>query len=184
MPLPSYDWAIEPQGLGPNVMTARILCSDTQTVLVARVLNNSTQDKTLSANSFLSMAEPVLCLSETDCDPASMSTDDNNPFCVSQLFKEPYCLPHPARHQTPCLLMGQSAWLLRSPPRPLMLRHPAHPYLPQKANWTTLRVCCTVCPKILPSIKSTVPRNFVRLESVNFLILGLASVRFARFRLG
>jgi len=23
LPLPSYDWAIEPQGLGPNVMTAR-----------------------------------------------------------------------------------------------------------------------------------------------------------------
>ena len=55
LPLPSYDWAIEPQGLGPNVMTARTLFSDTQTLLVARVLNNSMQDKTLSANSFLSV---------------------------------------------------------------------------------------------------------------------------------
>ena len=94
MPLPSYNWAIEPQGLGPNIMTARTLFSNTQTLLVACVLNNSTQDKTLSANSFLSMAEPVLCLSNTDCDSASMSTDDNNPFCVSQLFKEP-SLPAP-----------------------------------------------------------------------------------------
>ena len=75
-------------------MTTHTLFSDTQTLLVARVLNNSTQDKTLSANSFLSMAEPVLCLSNTDCDPASMSTDDNSPFCVSQLFKEP-SLPAP-----------------------------------------------------------------------------------------
>ena len=89
LPLPSYDWAIEPQGLDPNVMTARTLFSDTQPLLVARVLNNSTRDKTLSANSFLSMAEPVLCLSGTDCDPASMSTDGNSPFCASQLFKEP-----------------------------------------------------------------------------------------------
>ena len=94
LPLPSYDWAIEPQGLGANVMTARTLFSDTQTLLVARVLNNSTQDKTLSANSFLSMAEPVLCLSNTHCDPASMSTDGSNPLCVSQLFKEP-SLPAP-----------------------------------------------------------------------------------------
>jgi len=36
--LPPYDWAIEPQGLGPSVMTARTLFSDTQTQLVARVL--------------------------------------------------------------------------------------------------------------------------------------------------
>ena len=89
LPLPSYDWSIEPQGLNPNVMTARTLFSNTQTLLVACVLNNSTQDKTLSANSFLSMAEPVLCLSTTDCDSTSMSTDGSNPFCVAQLFKEP-----------------------------------------------------------------------------------------------
>jgi len=40
------------------------------------------------------MAEPVLCLSNTDSDSASMSTADNNPFCASQLFKEP-SLPAP-----------------------------------------------------------------------------------------
>ena len=33
LPLPSYDWAIEPQGLGPNVMTARTLFSDTDIAL-------------------------------------------------------------------------------------------------------------------------------------------------------
>jgi len=89
LPLPSYDWAIEPQGSGPNIMTACTLFSDMQPLLVARVLNNSMQDKTLSANSFLSMAEPVQCLSDTDCDPTSMSTDSSSPFCASQLFGEP-----------------------------------------------------------------------------------------------
>jgi len=62
--LPPYDWAIEPQGLGPNVMTARTLFSDSQPQLVARVLNNSSEDKILPADTFLSMAEPVQCLSD------------------------------------------------------------------------------------------------------------------------
>jgi len=79
-------------------MTARTLFRDTQTLLVARVLNNSTQDKTLSANSFLSMAEPVLCLSSADCDPASLSTDSNNPFVFPSYSKSPHFLPHLACH--------------------------------------------------------------------------------------
>ena len=62
IPIPPCDWAIEPQGLGPGVMTACILFSDTQETLVARILNNSVKDKSLSANSFLSTAEPVQCL--------------------------------------------------------------------------------------------------------------------------
>ena len=61
--LPPYDWAIEPQGLGPNVMTAHTLFSDSQPRLVARVLNNSCDDKVLPADTFLGMAEPVQCLS-------------------------------------------------------------------------------------------------------------------------
>jgi len=44
-------------------MTARTMFSDKQELLVARVLNNSMRDKRLSANSFLSVAEPVQCLS-------------------------------------------------------------------------------------------------------------------------
>jgi len=47
LPLPPYDWALEPQGLGPNVMTACTLFSDSQPQLVARVLNNSCEDKLL-----------------------------------------------------------------------------------------------------------------------------------------
>ena len=39
--VPPGDWAVEPQGLGPGVMAARILFSDSQSQLVARVLNNS-----------------------------------------------------------------------------------------------------------------------------------------------
>jgi len=65
VPLPPNDWAIEPQGLGPGVMAARTLFSDLQSQLVARVLNNSLKPKSLRANSLLSMAEPVQCLSGT-----------------------------------------------------------------------------------------------------------------------
>ena len=66
VPIPPCDWAIEPQGLGPGVMTARTMFSDKQELLVARVLNNSMRDKPLSVNSFLSVAEPVQCLSSTN----------------------------------------------------------------------------------------------------------------------
>jgi len=65
VPIPLCDWAIEPQGLGPGVMTARTMFSNKQEMLVAHVLNNSMRDKPLSANSFLSVAEPVQCLSGT-----------------------------------------------------------------------------------------------------------------------
>ena len=78
IPLPPCNWAIEPQGLGPNIMTAHTLFSDTQTQLVARVLNNSTRGKSLSANSFLSMAELVQCLSGTGCEPASLLFDGSS----------------------------------------------------------------------------------------------------------
>jgi len=87
LPLPPCNWAIEPQGLGPNVMTARTLFSDTQPQLVARVLNNSLKDK-LSANSFLSMAEPVQCLSGTDYEPANLLLDGSSSHCDSVLSEE------------------------------------------------------------------------------------------------
>jgi len=48
LPLPPYDWAIKPQGLDPNIMTAHTLFSDFQHQLLARVLNNSREDKLLS----------------------------------------------------------------------------------------------------------------------------------------
>jgi len=77
--LPPYDWAIEPQGLGPNFMTARTLFSDSQPQLVARVLNNSCEDKVLSADTFLSMAEPVQCLSDDGHKPASLLVKATSP---------------------------------------------------------------------------------------------------------
>jgi len=70
--LPPYDWAIEPQGLGLYVMTAHTLFSNSQPQLVAWVLNNSSEDKLLSADTFLSMAEPVQCLSDDGHKPASL----------------------------------------------------------------------------------------------------------------
>jgi len=63
IPLPPSDWAVEPQNLGPGVMAARTLFSDSQSQLVARVLNNSLQPMSLRANSFLSTAELVQCIS-------------------------------------------------------------------------------------------------------------------------
>jgi len=52
-------------------VTARTLFSDSQPQLVARVLNNSCEDKVLPADTFLSMAEPVQCLSDDGHKPAS-----------------------------------------------------------------------------------------------------------------
>jgi len=52
-------------------MTARTLFSNSQPQLVARVLNNSCEDKVLPADTFLSMAEPVQCLSDDGHKPAS-----------------------------------------------------------------------------------------------------------------
>ena len=65
VPLPPCDWAIEPQDLGPGVMAVHTLFSDSQSQLVACILNNSLKLKSLRANSLLSMAEPVQCLSGT-----------------------------------------------------------------------------------------------------------------------
>ena len=58
VPLPPFNWAVEPQGLGSGVMAACTLFSDSQSQLVARVLNNLLKPKSLQENSLLSMAEP------------------------------------------------------------------------------------------------------------------------------
>jgi len=88
LPLTPYDWAIELQGLGPNVMTARTLFSDSQPQLVALVLNNSLEDKLLSANAFLSMAEPVQYLSDDGHKPASLIFEGNRSQRDAMLFGE------------------------------------------------------------------------------------------------
>jgi len=54
-------------------MTARTLFSDSQPQLVARVLSNSSEDKLLSADTFLSMAEHVQCLLDDGHKPASLT---------------------------------------------------------------------------------------------------------------
>jgi len=63
IPFPPGDWAMEPQGLWPGAMAAHTLFSDSQSQLVAHFLNNSLKPLSLRANSFLSTAEPVQCLS-------------------------------------------------------------------------------------------------------------------------
>ena len=88
IPLPPGDWAIEPQGLGPGVMAARTLFSDSQSQFVVCVLNNSPKPKTLSANSLLSMAELVHCLSGTSCEPIDSLFADGNACCDSLLLDE------------------------------------------------------------------------------------------------
>jgi len=73
-------------------MTACRLFSDTQPQLVARVLNNSLKDKLLSVNLFLSMVEPVQCLSGTGYEPSSLIFDGSSSNGDSMLFEE-YALP-------------------------------------------------------------------------------------------
>jgi len=82
--LPPYDWATEPQGLGP----ACTLFSNSQPQLVARVVNNSLEDKLVSANGFLSMAEPVQCLSDDGHKPASLMFRGNRYQCDAMLSEE------------------------------------------------------------------------------------------------
>jgi len=88
VPIPPCDWAIEPHGLGPGVMAVRTLFSDTQDKLIARVLNNFVKDKSLSANSFLSVAEPVQCLSGTKCHTSRLVFAEHGDLRDSGLFDE------------------------------------------------------------------------------------------------
>ena len=55
LPLPPYDWAIELQGLGPNVMTARTLFSDSQPQLVACILSSCVVTRPLNFRLLTSM---------------------------------------------------------------------------------------------------------------------------------
>jgi len=69
-------------------MAARTLFSDSQSQLVAHVLNSSLKPKTLSANLLLSTAEPVQCLSGTGCEPDNLVFADSNACCDSMLSDE------------------------------------------------------------------------------------------------
>jgi len=81
---PPGDWAVEPQGLGPGVMAARTLFSDSQSQLVARVLNNSRKPISLKANSLLSTAEPVQCISgSADLSDVLLADSSNSIDCVA-----------------------------------------------------------------------------------------------------
>jgi len=76
---------VEPQGLGLGVMAAHTLFSDSQSQLVARVLNNSLKPISLRANSLLSTAEPVQCLSgsgSTDLSDVLLVDSSNSIDCV------------------------------------------------------------------------------------------------------
>jgi len=95
VPIPPCDWAIEPQGLDPSVMTARTLFSDTQKMLVARVLNNSVSDKSLSVNLFLSVAEPVQCLPGTDhCHTSGLVFAEPSGLCEQKDRAEQFIRSH------------------------------------------------------------------------------------------
>jgi len=96
--LPPYDWAIEPQGLEPNVMTARTLFSDSQPQLVARVLNNSCEDKVLPADTFLSMAKPVQCLSDDGHKPTSLLAKGDKSQYDTLFWGSPHCPSHLTAH--------------------------------------------------------------------------------------
>jgi len=117
LPLPAYDWAIEPQSLGPNVMTARTLFSNSQPQLVAWVLNNSCEDKLLSTDTFLSMAEPVQCLSDDGHKPASLMVEGNGSQ-RDTLFLGESASPISSDSSSPQVSAGETALRLRLSPLP------------------------------------------------------------------
>ena len=66
-------------------MAARTLFSDPQSLLVARVLNNSPKPAQLFVNSLLSTAEPVQCLSGAGCERSGSFSTDSDAWCASSL---------------------------------------------------------------------------------------------------
>jgi len=86
IPFPTGDWAVEPQGLGPGVMAAHMLFSNSQSQLVTSVLNNSLKPISLKANSLLSTAEPVQCISgsgSADLSDVLLVDSSNSIDCVA-----------------------------------------------------------------------------------------------------
>jgi len=92
-------------------MTARTLFTDSQPQLVAWVLNNSCEDKILSADSFLSMAEPVQCLSDDGHKPASLLAKGNKSQ-YDALFWGESASPVPS--DSPSLQMSAGETVLRA----------------------------------------------------------------------
>jgi len=80
--LPPCDWAIEPKSLGPGVMAARTVLSDSQSACFARVLNNSLKPRAIRVNTFLSMAEPVQCVAESGGEPSNLSASNSDDVSV------------------------------------------------------------------------------------------------------
>jgi len=155
--LPPYDWAIEPQGLGPNVMTARTLFSDSQPQLVARVLNNSSKDKLLSTDTFLSMAEPVQCLSDHGHKPASLTAEGDKShydtlFWGESASRVPFGSPSSQMSAGETALRASSVSTAREGEMAS-----SSSTLLQKDCRTILRACCNVCPIKYLSIKSHCP---------------------------
>ena len=143
--LPPYDWAIEPQGLKPNVMTAHTLFSNSQPQLVARVLNNSSEDKVLSADTFLSMAEPVQCLSDGSHKPTSPLAKGNQSQYDTLFLGSPHRQPRPEA-RPPRRLLARLCSALRLFPQLWMRRRLlAPPPLLQKECRIILRACCNIC---------------------------------------
>ena len=143
--LPPGDWAIEQQGLGPGVMAAHTLFSNSQSQLVARVLNNSLKPKMLSANSLLSMAEPVQCLSGTGCEPNDSLFADSNACCYLCCLMSLLCQFRLVSSQQWCRRTGMSSSRQQSLPQLLMRQTRTHQPLLQEINWTTSTACCAAC---------------------------------------
>jgi len=97
IPIPPCDSAIEPQGLGPGVMAESTLFSDSHYQLIAHVLNNSLQAKSLSMYSFLSMAELVQCLSGTSCHSTGLVFAESSGYCDAMLSDESALSALPSR---------------------------------------------------------------------------------------
>jgi len=137
-------------------MTARTLFSDSQPQLVAWVLNNSIEDKLLSADTFLSMAEPIQCLSDDGHKSATlMAKGDKSRY--DALFwggGSSHRLSRSAVHPPRCLLTRLRSALRLSRLPQTTRRLPAPPPLLQKDCRTISRACCNICLMKYPSIRS------------------------------
>jgi len=137
-------------------MTARTLFSNSQLQLVACVLNKSLEDRLLSANAFLSTAEPVQCLSDASYEPASLMFDGSSSKCDAMLFDESappvsssLLSPPMSADGTELRASSVSATTVEA-----MVSDSSPPSSEgQQDHIFTLRACCNACPIISPSIK-------------------------------
>jgi len=145
-------------------MMAHTLFSDAQTQLVARVLNNSSRDKSLSMNSFLSLAEPVQCLSGTESEPTSLMFASSSDCCDSKSSDES-TLPASSSPLSDLMLTEETELLASSVSSQTVDA--------TDSDSSPSSSCYTACLLTLPLSKGSVPRPLSAVTRMYFLALSM-----------